>query len=182
MLALRLSILIVVFALLAGQANAQSSTKTGTITLGSDGTDIAQTFHDSGWNTGGFFCRTGSLIVWPSSPGPCSSRQVVTSFIVLTGGGTIQNPTGHSYTYHVACVGSTILHEVGFDGASLTSINSGTFDFPLSGGDTLRLVTTEGPLSLVPAIQPVWYVALLLLLLAAGTLLFLRRRLNATAR
>ena len=174
MLALRLAALIVVSVVLGGAVDAQSSTKSGTLTTNSSGTQIAQTFHDSGWNSGGFYCRVGSLIVWPSAPGPCATRQVVTSFTVLTGGGVLQ--ASHTYQYHVACVGSVILHEVGFDGASLTSINSGTFDFPLSGGDTLRLVTTEGPLTQVPTIQPVWYVALLVLLLAAGTLLFLRRR------
>ena len=177
MLALRLAAAVVVAVLVSGHASAQSSTKNGTIPAGTNGQGVGQVMHDSGWNTGGFYCRVGSLIVWPNT-GSCMSRQVVLTFTVLTGGGVTIAPS-HTYQYHVACTaGNVIRHEIGFDGASLTSIDNGTFTFNLSGGDSIRIVTTEG--AIVPSLRPVGYVVLLIVLLLAGTMLYRRRGVAAT--
>ena len=173
MLALRFAALVFGGLLVTNHASAQNSTKNGTIPTDTSGDEMGTVFHNNGWNTGGFFCQVGSLIVWPES-GPCASRQVVINFSVLTGGGV--TAAEHQYVYHVFCgseTGNRIRHEIAFDGASFTAIDNGTFTFNLSGGDTIRLVTTEGVI--VPSLRPVWYIGLVLVLLTVGTLMFRRR-------
>ncbi len=140
--AFRFVALVVAAVFAADLASAQSDTKTGQIPAGTNGATTAQVFHNNGWNDGTFFCRVGSLIVWPRS-GPCLGREAKTTFTVLSGLGETNAP--HDYTYHVFCgAGNIVQHEIAFDGAALTPIDSNTFTFNLTGGDTLQLVTTEG--------------------------------------
>jgi IPTL-CTERM motif len=172
---LRFLALVIAAVLVAGRASAQSSTKTGTIDADKSGSEIAQKFHDNGWNTGGFFCRIGSLIVWPES-GPCLNREVRSTFTVLTGGGVTS--TEHPYEYHVFCgVGNIVRHELAFDGAALTPIDSGTFTFNLTGGDTIRVVTTEGPIvnPPVPTLTEWGLIIVVILLLTSGAFVIWRR-------
>ncbi len=172
MLKLRFLALVVVAVLVAGRASAQSSTKSGMIDEDSSGAEIAQKFHDNGWNTGGFFCRIGSLIVWPES-GPCLNREVRSTFSVLTGGGVTSTP--HAYAYHVFCgEGNIIRHELAFDGSALTPIDSGTFTFNLTGGDTIRVVTTEGAIG-VPTLSEWGLILVMILLLTSGAIVIWRR-------
>jgi hypothetical protein len=165
----------------AGAVQAQSYSKTGTIPATTNGDGIAQQFHAAPWNEGGFFCRVGSFIVWPAS-GPCLRREATITFTVLTGGGSTN--AEHSYSYQVFCEvngSARIRHSVAFDGASLTPIDSGTFTFPLSGGDTIQLVTTEGPQALsAPGVGGPALIACAAALLV-GMLWFLRRRAQAGA-
>jgi len=134
--------LVVTFILAVGPAHAKSM---GTITPMSNATDIAGDF-EGGWDAGQWECQIGSptLFVWPVSGG-CVERQATTGFTVTSGGGI--TTVEHTFEYDVFCnLSNTIQHTVRFDDGPVTPIDSGTFDFTLTGGDTLQLVTTEGPM------------------------------------
>jgi hypothetical protein len=117
----------------------------GTIPAGSSGSGVEDAIAST-WNVD-FFCskRPQTLFAW-QNVGPCTGRQASLAATVTSGSGTTN--VQHSYEYNLACSGGFITQSIRFDGGSLTTINSGTFTFNLSGSDTIRLVTTEGPMQI----------------------------------
>ena len=144
----------------------------GTIPAGSNGSGVEDAIAGT-WNTD-WFCskRPQTLFAWQNI-GACAGRQASLAATVLSGGGTTSQ--SHTYEYNLACVSGLIQQTIRFDGGVLTTISSGTFTFNLSGGDQIRLVTTEGVMQIsMPAMGRI---ALLVGALAVGLgLLWLLRR------
>jgi len=147
----------------------------GTIDPGSTGDDIEEDI-ENGWDVPPWFCRRipQTLVVYTLTGG-CVGREATIVATVTSGSGTTN--ISHTFDYNVFCSGSnTIQHTMQFDAGPVTPIDSGTFDFSLSGGDTVRLVTTEG---LAPIDGPAMSRGALLAAAAAvslGLLWLLRRR------
>jgi len=115
----------------------------GSISPGSDGSGVEDAIAST-WNTD-WFCskKPQTLFAWQNIGG-CVGRQASLAATVTSGSGTTN--ASHTYDYQLACSEGTIRQTIQFDGGAVTPINSGTFTFNLSGGDTIRLVTTEGPM------------------------------------
>ena len=162
--------LVVVVSVLAAVPAAAGS---GAISPGSNGSAIEDAIAGT-WNTD-WFCskRPQTLYAW-QNVGPCAGRQASLAATVTSGSGTTN--VQHTYTYDLACVGGLIQQTIQFDGGTITPINSGTFIFNLTGGDTIQLVTTEGVMQVsAPAMGRAATIAAALAL-SLGLLLLLRRR------
>jgi hypothetical protein len=114
----------------------------GTIPAGSNGSGVEDAIAST-WNVD-WFCskQPNTLYAWQNT-GACTGRRASLSATVTSGSGTTN--VQHSYEYNLACSGGFITQSIRFDGGPLTTINTGAFTFNLSGSDTIRLVTTEGP-------------------------------------